>query len=320
MTLAMGANAFLRIKAESTYGIAATGDYINVPLADDSLVATQRLSSDQLLGAGRSPQVTVKEELNVEGSIIVPVDLNNFGLWLWGLMGPPTTTGDGTPYVHTFNNGALDSVLPSFSMELSHTDIAKYRMRTGCKVNSLQFSFTRTGAARSTVTLIAKDENILGTTGAGTPTSLAFTQFSGFNATAKVGGVAFAKCTSAEFTLANNLEKSEELTGDGLIASADATQNSTTGTINLRFADTTYIDLAKAGTPIELEFAYALDSERSIAFTIWQAKLELPGIEVKGPGGISIPFSFIAERDDSTGIAFTVVLTNTTAGTVYGGA
>jgi hypothetical protein len=57
-------------------------------------------------------------------------------------------------------------------------------------------------------------------------------------------------------TYSNNLEKIETIRDDGLIEGADPTIAALTGKVDVRFADTTLIDLAAGGTPVDLEFAY----------------------------------------------------------------
>jgi hypothetical protein len=59
-------------------------------------------------------------------------------------------------------------------------------------------------------------------------------------------------------TYSNILEKIETIRDDGLIEGADPTIASLTGRIDVRFADTTLIDIAADGTPLDVEFAYTL--------------------------------------------------------------
>ena len=317
MARAMGANALLRIKRESTYGTAPSGNWHTVPFESYGLSMTQELIDNVLLGQGRNPQEMVLGAVNVDGNAAVPVDVANIGYWLYGLMGNATVTGDGTPHIHTFNSGA--TALPSYAIEVENEDITECRLAEGVMVESMQFSLSRTGPAKCTVNLVGKSENMSATSAAGTPTALALTRYSGFHATAKVGGAVFADCESAELTLSNNLEKVETLTGDGEIAGLEPAQVAVTGTVTLRFSDSTYYDLARAGTPVELELAYTIDADTSLAITVWQARLEIPRTEISGPGGIKASFAFKGERDSSSGLAYTVVMENTIAAASYTG-
>jgi hypothetical protein len=51
---------------------------------------------------------------------------------------------------------------------------------------------------------------------------------------------------------------------DGLIEGADPTIAALTGRIDVRFADTTLIDLAAGATPVDLEFAYTLSAQAKL--------------------------------------------------------
>ena len=72
-----------------------------------------------------------------------------------------------------------------------------------------------------------------------------------------------------------------------------------TGRIDVRFADTTLIDLAAGGTPVDLEFAYTLSAEAKLVLTAHEVYLPEPSQRaVEGPGGVqtSVGFSRREER------------------------
>ena len=73
--------------------------------------------------------------------------------------------------------------------------------------------------------------------------------------------------TGGSVTYSNNLEKIETIRDDGLIEGADPTIAALTGKVDVRFADTTLIDLAAGGTPVDLEFAYTLSALAKLVLT-----------------------------------------------------
>jgi hypothetical protein len=75
------------------------------------------------------------------------------------------------------------------------------------------------------------------------------------------------KLTGGAVTYSNNLEKIESIRADGLIEGADPTMAALTGRIDVRFADTTLIDLAAGGTPVDLEFACTLSAQAKLVVT-----------------------------------------------------
>ena len=307
MTRAYGANAQLSGKFESVYGTPPSGNYIKFPFVSSELGSEQGLIASDLLGQGRDPAQPVRDVIKVEGNIVVPVDLRNFGHWLKALLGVPTTTGTG-PYVHTFVSGVAS--LPSLAVEVGMSDIPTYFMNSGVRVNSLQLSFARSGAAHATLNCIAQGEERAGSSGGGTPTTATLTRFNQFQGSIKKDGSALGNVTGAQLTYSNNLERIETIRSDGKIESADPTIAALTGNIAVRFADTTLIDAATDNTPLELEFAYTIDGDNALTFTAHEVYLPKPKLAVSGPGGVQATFDWQAAKATSPARMLTVVLKN----------
>lgn len=92
MGRARGANALMALAFETTYGVAPTSNYFQMPFANDDLGDEQGLVASDLLGYGRDPLAPALDVIKNEGSIGVPVDLRYFGQWLKLHFGAPTTT------------------------------------------------------------------------------------------------------------------------------------------------------------------------------------------------------------------------------------
>lgn len=92
---------------------------------------------------------------------------------------------------------------------------------------------------------------------------------------------------------------------------------SLTGRIDVRFANTTLIDAATAGTPVDLEFAYTMDASRKVTFTCHEVYLPKPKLAVEGPGGIQASFDFQGAKNTAVGRMLTVTLINDLDGTDY---
>ena len=82
MARAYGANAQLLGKFETVYGTPPTGNYIKFPFVSSELGSEQGLIASDLLGQGRDPSQPIRDVIRVEGNVVVPVDLRNFGHWL----------------------------------------------------------------------------------------------------------------------------------------------------------------------------------------------------------------------------------------------
>ena len=98
----------------------------------------------------------------------------------------------------------------------------------------------------------------------------------------------------------------------------DPTIAALTGRIDVRFADTTLIDLAADGTPVDLEFAYTLSAQSKLVLTAHEVYLPKPKLAVEGPGGVQASFDFRGAKNTGAGRMLTVTLTNDLDGLVYG--
>ena len=117
MARAYGWNAKLLIAEEKEYGVLPDTNYRQVPFISSSLDSEQGLISSNVLGLGRDPTQPFQDVINVDGDIVVPVDMRNIGLWLKAIFGIPTTseTEDGA-YSHDFESGKTS--IPSYSIEV----------------------------------------------------------------------------------------------------------------------------------------------------------------------------------------------------------
>jgi hypothetical protein len=315
MSRAYGSSATLLLKRETAYGTSPSGDYIRMPFNSVSLGSEQGLIDDPVLGQGRDPLAPLQDVINDEGDITAPMDPRYLGLWLTGLFGDPTSTDnlDGT-FDHVFVSG-VDS-LPSYSLEVGMAQVPAFFMHVGVVLNSIALDFQRSGAAAATINAIAQGETRNGTSQGGTSSTLAFNRISQFQGSIKQAGTAVANLTSGSFTYSNNLEKIETIRSDGLIDGADPTVASLSGRIDVRFADTTLIDAASSGSPVDLEFGYTVGTS-SVMFAAHEVYLPKPKLAVEGPGGIQASFDFQGAKNEAAGHMLTVTLVNDLDGTEY---
>jgi hypothetical protein len=280
------------------------------------LGSEQGLIDDPVLGYGRDPRAPLQDVINDEGDIVVPVDPRYLGFWLTGLLGDPATTDnlDGT-WTHTFVSGAAD--IPSYTIEVGLGQVPAFFLHTGVKLNALALEFARSGAAAATINAVAQGETRNGTSQGGTPTSLSFSRISQFQGSIKRGGSAIANLTAGSLSYSNTLEKIETIRDDGRIEGADPTIAALTGRIDVRFADTTLIDPAAAGAPVDLEFAYTPSAAAKVLFTAHEVYLPKLRLAVEGPGGVQASFDFQGAWNETAGAMLTVALTNDLDGTVY---
>lgn len=316
MARAYGSSATLLVARESTYGQTAVSGFHRMPFNRCSLGSEQGLIDDPVLGQGRDPLAPLRDAIMDEGDIVVPVDMRYLGIWLTGLLGEPDTTdnGDGT-YDHVFASG--QESLPSHTVEVGMPQVPAYFQHTGLVVGSMALDFQRTGAAAATLQCVAQGESRFGSSQGGTPSTLPFQRVSQFQGEISRAGSAIANLTAGSLTYSNNLEKIETIRADGKIDGADPTVAALTGRIDVRFADTTLIDLATDGTPVDLSFSYSLGAGLSVTFEAHEVYLPKPKLAIEGPGGIQASFDFQGARNEAAGRMLTVTLVNDLDGSDY---
>lgn len=305
-----GALTQLNAVFESTYGVAPATGYRTIPFGPGSRIGGSRpLLENELLGFGRDPVAPVLDAVTADGELVVPIDVENWGIWLKGAFGAPTTTGT-TPKTHTFNSGAAS--LPSLSIEAAYPQVPAFEMVSGCVVNSLRWQMRRSGLLTARVGLIAQGAAApAAVTGAGTPTSYALQRFSPFNGAVKRDTVALGNIVAADIEYMNNLDPVETIRADGKIDGIDPSIASLKGKVTLRFADLALFNQAIAGSPCELEFSHVIGANASFTFTAHAVYLERPSLSIEGPRGVEVEYDFMAAKAVSPARMATAVLINT---------
>ena len=311
MARAYGSRSLMAFAFESTYGTAPGSGYTKLPFATSGLSSEQPLVDSELLGFGRDPLAPIKDAITADGDAVVPVDVDAFGYWLKLAFGAPTTTGT-TPKTHTFKSGALN--LPSASIEIGTPEIPNYSMFSGVRLDELRFRMERSGNLQATAALVAQGETRNAATQAGTPASPALLKrFGHFQGSIKRNGSAIGEIISAEATYSNKLDRVETIRADGKIDGADPTIAALTGSLVARFADTTLLDQAVAGTSCALEFAWTISANESLTITAHEVYLPVPRRPIEGPGGIQATFAWQAALNAAAACMCTVVLKNAVA-------
>lgn len=302
-----GSRAQMALAYEDTYGTTPASGFVQMPFASGRISSERPLIDSELLGYGRDPLAPILDAVTVDGEVTIPVDVTALGYWLKGLLGGPLTTGT-TPKVHTFHSG--ENVLPSMSIELGHPEVPNFDMARGVRVNTLRIALERRGLLQASVGLIAQREVPAGATAAGTPAAIALQRFGHFNAAITRNASPLGDIIAAEMTYSNNLEPVEVIRADGLIDGVDPTIASLRGTLNARFANTTLLDQAIAGTACVLSFGWTISANASLLITAHSVFLPQPRKTVTGPGGVDVTFDWQASVAADPARMMTVVLTN----------
>lgn len=90
-----------------------------------------------------------------------------------------------------------------------------------------------------------------------------------------------------------------------------------TGQITARVADTVLLSQAGSGTPIDLTFGYAIDTNCSLTITLHEVYLSSGKTPISGPAGVEATFDFRAAFNATAGSMMTVELRNQQATPEY---
>ncbi len=292
---------------ETVYGTPPAGGYTKMPFASTTLGAEQPLLNSELLGYGRDPLAPIKDAVTADGDVVVPIDAEAFGFWLKAAFGDPVTTGTG-PWTHEFRSGAW--TLPSLTIETGMPEVPRYAIYSGCVLDQLSWQMQRSGLLTATARLVAQGETVGTVSSAGTPAPIDLRRFGHFNGSITRNGAALGNVVSAQITYANNLDRIETIRADGRIDGADPSIAALTGSIEVRFADSTLVTQAMDGEACALDFSYALPSGESFTFTVHAVYLPRPRIEISGPQGVQATFDWQAARDSTLGRMCTATLIN----------
>ncbi|WCT73930.1 phage tail tube protein [Sphingomonas naphthae] len=312
MARARGANAKAAGAFETTPGTVPGSGFFSIPFVSHTLGEERPLIESDLLGQGREMQDPTPDVATNDGDIVVPVDARNFWYWLKLYFGSPTISGSG-PYVHTFTSGA--TTLPSMSIEIGSPEVPAFSVNRGARGNQMRIGMSRSGQLNATCSLICIGEtDIVSATVAGTPSTKVVARFPQAVGQVSQGGSALGSVVSADFAYSNSLEKVETIKSDGRIEDSDPGMVGMTGTIRVRFKDTTLLTAATNGTPVSLSFGWAIGAH-SLSFNVQRVFLPKPKKPIPGPNGIMVEFSW--QASGASGAAVTAVLTNDVSGASY---
>lgn len=296
MARARGARAQMALAFEATYGVAPASGFIKIPFAPGTgLGMEQPLLENELLGFGRDPVAPTLDVITAGGDVTVPIDLENWGLWLRAAFGAPVTTGAAAPYTHVFESGAW--TLPSLAIETGLPDVPNYGMAVGCMVDTLSWTMQRSGNLTAKVGLRAQGEEApTSTSNAGTPTEKSLIRLGNFNGSILRNGTQLANIVSGEVMYSNNLDPIETIRSDGKIDGLDPAMAACRGSITVRFADRVLLDQAVSGASCALDFTLEKSASEKFTFSVPRVFLPRPRITIDGPNGIEVKFDWQASQ------------------------
>lgn len=306
---AQGYRSKLGMGFESTYN-QAPAKGIQMPITSSKIKGSQNLITDNTIRGRRDPAQPSLGNIDVSGSVVIPVDDVNFGYWLRALLDVPITTGSGDPYTHIFKIGLTQ---PSISFEQQFPDISQNFLYTGCKVNKMALSFGGDQALAATIDIMGAKEVINSTPFDAMLDNYPMRKFSNFMASIKEGGTDIASVTKLDLSISAGLNGDTYTIGSrGFRNSVNSGIMQVSGTVTAFFDSVALLNKAIAGTTSSLDILLVDPAFPTHSLEIKLPELiykrDSPGIE--GPTGVSIalPFEAFYNADaDNSCVVFTLI-------------
>ena len=290
MSKAKGYNSQLALGYETAYGKTPTSvKGYNMPFNQSKIAIKQNLIESSTIRGRRDKEQPALGNIDVSGSIVVPVDQIGIGFWLAGMFGSPTTTGSGDPYTHIFK--VTDSQ-PSLVLEQQYSDITAYEMFNGCKLNKFSFTYGGDKELTANIDIIGAQRTVGATPLASPLTDISLLKFSDFQGTIEEGGSQLAIVTEATLNVDFGLDgTSYAIGGGGYRTELPEGYLQVSGTIKAFFEDTVLLNKAINNTKTSLNFKFA-NGTHSLGFNMEEVMIQQtsPGIENEKGIMINLPF------------------------------
>jgi hypothetical protein len=300
--LPRGKTTTLLLKAESAFGSPPIGDWTQTFAYSHTSDFRRPFEDDPLLGLPRQNDrdrtTPAPGLITFDDSIVVPLDFNHFGVWLYALFGAAVVTGAADPFTHVFSSGLETLPWRSHEWKLAGN---MFEQDVGLAGSRLSIDMSRAaGFQRATVELMGQTQNKVAASGGGAPAApWPREECAAAIGVFKLNGVAAANIMSVRATYDNHITP-QDYVGNVLRSGFDLDTEATfDGSIELRFADATYYDLAVAGTAFSGEMLWQKSPARSLSLLAANMRLEPVGIPIEGPGRIQQTFNFRAEQSDT---------------------
>lgn len=310
---ARGMKGALQLAFESTYGVtpAAPVAY-RIPFNSNTLTAKQSMIGSNTITGRRDPVEPGLGQIDVSGSVKLPLDTRNVGVLLTLMFGPPETASVEALYTHEWK---VKDDMPSVSIEKGFGDLGKYAIYPGCKASKFALA-AEVGNNETTysVDIMGANEVLRSVSLDADPTQLELLRFNNFQATVVEGENVLAACRKMDLAIDFGLDGDTFcLDGQGTRSDIGEGIISPTGTIEALFKDTALLDKAIAGTSTSLKLIFNRGAH-ALQFHLPELLFERATPTIDGPKGLLLSLAFRSfYSNSSANSSVRVVLKNDVA-------
>ena len=290
MSRAKGYNSQLALGYETTYGNTPTSSKAcNMPFNQSKIDVKQNLIESSTIRGRRDKEQPAVGNIDVSGSVVVPLDQRGIGFWLAAMFGSPTTIGSGDPYAHIFK---VTGKQPSLVLEQQYPDITTYETFNGCKVNKFSFTYGGDTELTAKIDLMGARRTIHSAPFTSDLIDIPLLRFSNFQGSIEEGGVQLANVIEASLNVDFGLDGNNyTLGGNGCRAELPEGYVQVSGSIKALFEDTVLLNKAINNTKTSLNFKF-MSGAHSLGFLMEEVIFQQtsPGIENEKGIIINLPF------------------------------
>lgn len=309
MARAKGYNSHLALAYEADYGqTPASPVGYNMPFNQSKIAVSQKLIDSTTIRARRDQTPPVPGNIDVSGSIVIPLDQIGIGYWLRAMFGNPVTTGSN---YHEFK---VTGSQPSLMLEQQYRDIGAYELHNGCKVSKFSFTYGGDGELTANVDIIGAKRTVGAASFDADLTDIALTKFSNFQGMIQKNGSPLASVTEATLNVDFGLDaNSYTIGGGGCRTDLPEGAIKVSGNIKAFFTDTTLLNEAVNNTKSSLSFDF-ISGDYYLRFFMEEVMFQQSSPGIENDKGITISLPFKAFYDSgSYGTVILAILNNSQA-------
>lgn len=301
MTQAKGFNAQLIVDFESEFGKSpSTAAAVKLPVNSSQVKSKQSFIETNTITGRRDAVAPLAGNIDVSGTVVVPVDQEGIGYWLKAMFGSPETTAPATgqtTYTHVFKPGISQ---PSLVLEQGYTDVKIYELFNGCKVSKFGLNLGGDGELTANIDIMGAIEKIQSTSYSSAPANVNLSRFGNFQASILEGGASIASVTNASLNIEFGLSGDNYTLGsNGFRTAIPEGVIKVSGEIKAFFEDKTLLDKAINRTESSLSLKLS-DGTNSLEFLMPEVVYERNSPGIEGTKGIVISLPYRAYCQNST--------------------
>ena len=306
---AMGVYTKTRIIPETEFNkLSTTAKAYDLPFNTNAISSSQNMTDAETISGRREAKEPIKGNIDVQGTLELPLDTIAFGYLLAATFGSPTTTAvgqDGT-YQHVFK---ANKEQPSFTVEKEYkSDLLS--LITGCKVSKLSFSFGGDGELTASADVVGCTEEINNVTKAKSVEAVKLNRLNNFQTSMKLDGKEVAIATEISLDIDFGLDTDGYAIGsNGFRARINEGLIKPSGSVTTFFDDKSLLEKAINNESVSLQLTMT-KGKQSLVIDIPEVLLERKTPEITGSKGLTVDLNYNAFYEKAaigTCIQFTLV-------------